>query len=125
MARLDPKQANHLYRIQQTRLTKLKADVIEGKYIVRDAFEQSLKLLADTFVQSLQDLESSLPPLVADRSPPEVATVLAREFDHARQTLVRQADHEVKTHAPKKTAANAKSQAKKRRPGRQSKSRVK
>lgn len=124
-AQQSPSEVRRLREIAQTRLTQAKVAVLEDKYIPREQHEEALQQLADAFVQSLVDLERTLPQLVADRSPPEVQVVLAREFDHARVKLVRQAEREQQ--AASKTAKKSKSSngALKRRPGRKPKNRAK
>jgi len=72
---------------EQTLLTRLKRELIEGKYIEASMHEQSLLALVDTFVQATNSLALNLPLALEGLTPAEAKATLRDRFEEAIERI--------------------------------------
>jgi hypothetical protein len=94
---------NDLYKEEQTLLTRVKRELLEGKYIETSIHEQALLALADTFIECLSSLSLSLPLALEGLDAGERERVITERFTEARHRIADKATSE---------QANSKAQAK-------------
>lgn len=89
-----PKQLAAMKLAQDIRIAKARADALESDSVSYEDYAAALRRLAEAFVQTIRDLESTLPGLLQGQELPEMRITIARHFDNARLALSQRADVE-------------------------------
>lgn len=93
----NPEMANaaHQLKVEQVIITRVKRELLQGKYIENEIHERAVVGVATRFTGELDALAARLPALLTTTDPGEVEAILTREFDASRQRISDQAEIEL------------------------------
>ncbi len=77
-----------LYKKEQVRKLEFDNAVKEGLYVLRTEYDNDMGMLSTIFVQSLNDLQQSLPLQLISLEAAEISQVLIEKFDNIRRQIV-------------------------------------
>lgn len=82
---------------ERARHERLKRQILEGEYVKRDMLDQSLGGLAALFIETLNQIETSLPAKLAGKSEQEIEVELGPLLDTYRQQIVDRGVYEMQS----------------------------
>lgn len=91
----DMKSVNRAYKLEQTALTRVRRELLQGKYIETALHEAAMMALADRFVASLTALQQSVPLSVPDLTLEQrgaLERVMLEQSNRERQRIAEEAE---------------------------------
>jgi hypothetical protein len=91
----DMTSVNRAYKLEQTALTRVRRELLEGRYIETQLHEAAMLALADRFIASLTALQQSVPLAVPDLTPEQrgsLERVMAEQITRERQRIADEAE---------------------------------
>lgn len=87
-AAVDLSQIGLQHKAEQMLLTRVRRELLEGKYIPLQLHEQAMLALSDTFIASLNELQQALPLALRGLDAGASERLLRDRFDNARRLIV-------------------------------------
>ncbi len=83
------------YKLEQTLLTRVRREILQGKYVERHLHEAALTALAETFVSKLADMQQALPLELDGLDAGEIEKRITDRFAESRQAIIERRDIEL------------------------------